>query len=56
MVTILTQRNRIRDGMDLPKDQKVWEMKTSSPGIATPEQLRDLDLKPVLPKKEEPKA
>ena len=56
MVTILTQRTSIRDVIAFPKNQKGQEMMTSSPGIATPEQLRDLHVRAVLPKKEEPKA
>ena len=56
MVTILTQRTSIRDVIAFPKNQKGQEMMTSSPGIATPEQLRDLHVKAVLPNKEEPKA
>ena len=56
MVTILTQRTSIRDVIAFPKNQKGQEMMTSSPGIATPEQLRDLHVKAVLPKQDEPKA
>ena len=56
MVTILTQRTSIRDVIAFPKNQKGQEMMTASPGIATPEQLRDLHVKAVIPKKEEPKA
>mgnify|MGYP005621142025 FL=1 len=56
MVTILTQRTSIRDVIAFPKNQKGQEMMTVSPGIATPEQLRDLHVKAVIPKKEEPKA
>jgi aspartyl-tRNA synthetase len=56
MVTILTQRTSIRDVIAFPKNQKGQEMMTSSPGIATPTQLRDLHIKAVLPKKEEPKS
>ncbi len=56
MVTILTQRTSIRDVIAFPKNQKGQEMMTSSPGIATETQLRDLHIKAVLPKKEEPKA
>lgn len=53
MVTILTQRTSIRDVIAFPKNQKGQEMMTSSPGIATEQQLRDLHVKAVLPKKEE---
>ena len=56
MVTILTQRTSIRDVIAFPKNQKGQEMMTSSPGIATAEQLRDLHVKAVLPKQDEPKA
>lgn len=56
MVTILTQRTSIRDVIAFPKNQKGQEMMTASPGIATDKQLRDLHIKAVLPKKEEPKA
>ena len=56
MVTILTQRTSIRDVIAFPKNQKGQEMMTSSPGIATETQLRDLHVKAVLPKKDAPKA
>ncbi len=56
MVTILTQRTSIRDVIAFPKNQKGQEMMTASPGIATNKQLRDLHVKAVLPKKEEPKS
>lgn len=52
MVTILTQRSSIRDVIAFPKNQKGQEMMTSSPGIATEQQLRDLHVKSVLPKKD----
>lgn len=52
MVTILTQRTSIRDVIAFPKNQKGQEMMTSSPGIATEQQLRDLHVKSVLPKKD----
>ena len=52
MVTILTQRSSIRDVIAFPKNQKGQEMMTASPGIATEQQLRDLHIKAVLPKKE----
>ncbi|KRP36699.1 MAG: aspartate--tRNA(Asp/Asn) ligase [Opitutaceae bacterium BACL24 MAG-120322-bin51] len=56
MVTILTQRTSIRDVIAFPKNQRGQEMMTSSPGIATPEQLRDLHVMAVLPKQDKPKA
>ena len=56
MVTILAQRSSIRDVIAFPKNQKGQEMMTSSPGIATEKQLRDLHIKAVLPKKDAPKA
>lgn len=52
MVTILTQRSSIRDVIAFPKNQKGQEMMTASPGIATEQQLRDLHIKAVPPKKE----
>lgn len=52
MVTILTQRSSIRDVIAFPKNQKGQEMMTASPGIATEQQLRDLHVKSVLPKKD----
>lgn len=52
MVTILAQRTSIRDVIAFPKNQKGQEMMTSSPGIATDKQLRDLHVKAVLPKKD----
>ena len=53
MVTILGGRSSIRDVIAFPKNQKGQEMMTSSPGIATEKQLRDLHIKASLPKKEE---
>jgi len=52
MVTILGGRSSIRDVIAFPKNQKGQEMMTSSPGVATEKQLRDLHIKAVLPKKE----
>ena len=52
LVTILTQRTSIRDVIAFPKNQKGQEMMTSSPGVATTKQLRDLHIKTDLPKKE----
>ncbi|TVP80082.1 MAG: aspartate--tRNA ligase [Puniceicoccaceae bacterium] len=52
MVTILTQRSSIRDVIAFPKNQKGQEMMTASPGITTEQQLRDLHIKAVLPKKD----
>ena len=50
MVTILAQRQSIRDVIAFPKNQKGQEMMTSSPGVATDRQLRDLHIKTSLPK------
>ncbi|MEM8868728.1 MAG: aspartate--tRNA ligase [Verrucomicrobiota bacterium] len=55
MVTILAKCTSIRDVIAFPKNQKGQEMMTASPGIATDKQLRDLHIKAVLPKKDEPK-
>lgn len=56
MVAILTQRTSIRDVIAFPKNQKGQEMMTASPGMATPEQLRDLHIKTIVPSKHEPQA
>ncbi len=50
MVTILAQRHSIRDVIAFPKNQKGQEMMTSSPGIATDKQLRDLHIRCAPPK------
>jgi aspartyl-tRNA synthetase len=50
MVTILAQRQSIRDVIAFPKNQKGQEMMTSSPGIATDKQLRDLHIRCAPPK------
>lgn len=50
MVTILAQRQSIRDVIAFPKNQKGQEMMTASPGAATDKQLRDLHVRTVLPK------
>ncbi|MFP4069712.1 MAG: aspartate--tRNA ligase [Opitutales bacterium] len=51
MVTILAERQSIRDVIAFPKNQKGQEMMTASPGIATEKQLRDLHIRTVLPEK-----
>ena len=50
MVTILAQRQSIRDVIAFPKNQKGQEMMTASPGTATDKQLRDLHIRSVPPK------
>jgi aspartyl-tRNA synthetase len=50
MVTILAQRQSIRDVIAFPKNQKGQEMMTASPGMATEKQLRDLHIRTALPK------
>ena len=52
LVTILAQRNSIRDVMAFPKNQRAQEMMTASPGSATAKQLKDLHVKVSLPKSE----
>ena len=54
MVTILAQRNSIRDVIAFPKNQRAQEMMTASPGTATDKQLKDLHIKASLPKNEAP--
>lgn len=44
MVTILGRRSSIRDVIAFPKNRKGQEMMTSSPGMATDHQLRDLHI------------
>jgi aspartyl-tRNA synthetase len=50
MVTILAQRQSIRDVIAFPKNQKGQEMMTASPGTATEKQLRDLHIRNAPPK------
>ena len=50
MVTILAQRQSIRDVIAFPKNQKGQEMMTASPGEVTDKQLRDLHIRKALPK------